>query len=574
MKQLYFVLLFSFFFLIFAMHFTSSADLSQDLGRHIKIGEIIASQKYIPDTNLFSYTNPEFPFSNHHWLSEVLFYRFSHLFGLQSLILIKVLIFIFSLGILMYLGYRAGYPIIMIGTAIILTPLLLERSTIRPEIFGYLIFSYILFVFFQYPKQKKLLYYLPLCMILWINLHISFVFGIVLIGLLILRVILMTIKEHKRFSFPIQKDLYILIGSLFSTILNPHGIWGLLYPFNIFNNYGYTIVENQNLFFLNGVMLNPHIRYLFLLSPLIIASIGILFYKKKIFEAVLLMIFSIAVFIQIRHMPFFVLVAIPTVSLSIHRITTRFKFKVQHLILLTTFVSVICIGMSIFFIGNGYTNTFDLQKPFGMKVKEDGKSGADFILQNKLPERIFNNFDIGGYAIYKLYPKYKVFVDNRPEAYPKDFLQNVYIKLQTDPELRKKIFAQYNIQTIYITHNDQTYWAEAFMKDILADSKWRLVYLDYYSMVMTSDKRFNDIRNNKNYGMHLLNNTTDYIEALKLSRIFNFMQNAELSDQAFAKSAELNPTSCIINKNRYYQYADSFYSQKAADIKSRYWFCF
>ncbi len=569
MKQLYFVLLASFMFLVFSMHFTLSTDLNQDLGRHIKIGEIIANQKYIPHTNLFSYTNPGFPFSNHHWLSEVLFYRFSNLFGLQSLILIKVFLFIGAIGLLIYNGYRLGYPLITIGTAIIISPLLLERSTIRPEIFGYLIFSYILFVFFQYPKQKKLLYYLPLCMVLWINLHISFIFGVAVIGLLLVKIIWMTIRNKKKIS----SDVYILLGSLAASLLNPHGVFGILYPINIFNNYGYTIVENQNIFFLNSIMLNPHIRYLFLLSPIIIASAGILIFKKKIFEALLLSIFFIATMMQIRHMPFFALVAIPAISLSIRLVTAKIKLKQTQRILISVVMTVMCIGLSIFFIQDIYSNTFDLQESFGMKVREEGKGGAEFILQKKLPGQLFNNFDIGGYAIYKLYPAYSVFVDNRPEAYPNDFLQNVYIKLQTDSALRKKIFKQYNINTIYFAHTDQTYWAEAFMKDILADKQWRLVYLDDYSMVLTTDKQNPDVREDEKYLSALLNKA-DYISALKLSRFFSIMQNSILSDQAFTKAAELNAASCVIQKSFYYQYAGVSYTQKANDIKSKFWYCF
>lgn len=569
MKQLYIVLLASFMFLVFSMHFTLSTDLNQDLGRHIKIGEIIANQKYIPHTNLFSYTNPDFPFSNHHWLSEVLFYSFSHLFGLQYLILIKVLLFTASIGLLVYGGYRLGYPLITIGTAIIISPLFLERSTIRPEIFGYLIFSYIIFVFFQYPRQKKLLYYLPLCMILWINLHISFIFGVAAIGLLLVKIIWMTISDKKK----IPSDVYILLGSLGATLLNPHGIFGLLYPLNIFNNYGYTIVENQNIFFLNSIMLNPHIRYLFLLSPIIIASSGILIFKKKILEALLLTIFFIATMVQIRHMPFFALVAIPTVSLSISLMTKKFKLKEAQRILISVVMTALCVSLSIFFVQDIYSNTFDLQKSFGITMKEEGKGGAEFILQKKLPGKLFNNFDIGGYAIYKLYPEYTVFVDNRPEAYPNDFLQNVYIKLQTDPALRKKIFKQYNINTVYFAHTDQTYWAEAFMKDILADRQWRLVYLDDYSMVLTTDKQNPDVRDNEKYLTALLNNA-DYISALKLSRFFSIMQNSILSDEAFTKAAELNTASCVIQKSFYYQYAGVSYTQKANDIKSKFWYCF
>ena len=42
--------------------------------QNLKLGKIIWETKTIPNTNLFSYTNPNFPFINHHWLSENIFY--------------------------------------------------------------------------------------------------------------------------------------------------------------------------------------------------------------------------------------------------------------------------------------------------------------------------------------------------------------------------------------------------------------------------------------------------------------------------------------------------------------------
>ena len=62
----------------------------QDLGRHIKLGRMILDTSSVPDTNLFSYTHKDFPFVNHHWLSEVLFMLIFKLTGNSGLVLVKV----------------------------------------------------------------------------------------------------------------------------------------------------------------------------------------------------------------------------------------------------------------------------------------------------------------------------------------------------------------------------------------------------------------------------------------------------------------------------------------------------
>ena len=78
----------------------SLGSINQDIGRHIKIGEIIWQTKSVPDTNLFSYTEPNNPFINHHWLSEVVFYFLNLSVGLKGLIIFKAGILILSFWLL------------------------------------------------------------------------------------------------------------------------------------------------------------------------------------------------------------------------------------------------------------------------------------------------------------------------------------------------------------------------------------------------------------------------------------------------------------------------------------------
>src|SRR3989338_2810132 len=59
----------------------SLTSINADIGRHIGLGEIIWETKEVPKVNLLSFTAPDFPFVNHHWLSEVIFYGIYSLGG-------------------------------------------------------------------------------------------------------------------------------------------------------------------------------------------------------------------------------------------------------------------------------------------------------------------------------------------------------------------------------------------------------------------------------------------------------------------------------------------------------------
>lgn len=169
------LLLYSFSFL-----FHTDDAFNQDLGRHLKLGEIIWNTKHIPTTNLFSYTYPDFPFLNHHWLFEVLTYLGSITIGLQSLLIIKVLILLLTISIIIKLSIQTKSTFVF-PFAYIFLHLMRGRSDFRPEIFSFLFTAITLYVLELFEKKNtKWIYVLPIVSLLWANSHIYFPLGIML----------------------------------------------------------------------------------------------------------------------------------------------------------------------------------------------------------------------------------------------------------------------------------------------------------------------------------------------------------------------------------------------------------
>ena len=71
-------------------HLALPIDLVRsDLGRHIKNGELIVHGTWdVLYKNYYSYTYPQYPFINHHWLFGVFCYAVWHYFGFTGLSLI------------------------------------------------------------------------------------------------------------------------------------------------------------------------------------------------------------------------------------------------------------------------------------------------------------------------------------------------------------------------------------------------------------------------------------------------------------------------------------------------------
>ena len=294
------------FLYILSITYSTSSDFDQDLGRHLKLGEIILHTKTVPKTNLFSYTNPNFSFINHHWLSEVAFYMLTSQLGINSLLFLKIFLVTIALSIILFYCIKQSGILSSAISILILSPLLFDRQYIRPELFGYVGFCLLLYIFLSYPKTKKYVWSVPFFMALWVNLHISFVFGILMIFLFMIKLFF---EKKKKFS-----DFSPFFISFPALLINPYGAQGALYPFYIFRNYGYTIAENQNMFYLNSLFFSPFIRYFFVLIPIVLISFFVLLYKKKFYLAILLAGFFFLSLWQIRHIPFFIYVAIPSFS--------------------------------------------------------------------------------------------------------------------------------------------------------------------------------------------------------------------------------------------------------------------
>lgn len=552
------------FLFVFCISWNKSTDFSQDLGRHLKLGEIIVRTGRVPSTNLFSYTNPAFPFVNHHWLSEVIFYLLSTAFGLWSLYLLRFLLL--AGAVYFFLRGRKNYPQYLTGAVVmlILYPFMVERIGIRPELFGYFLFSLLLYLIF-FQENRRLLYLIPAIMLLWVNLHITFVFGLFLI-------VLGGVLSRKQ-----KRPVWGYLLGILAVCFNPNGIYGAIEPFIIFRNYGYTIVENQTVFLINSLMINPILRFYLVLIPLIGIGVLTLFLKKQYTKGFIVTVFYLLGIWQVRHISFFVFAALPFLSQAYDYLIQDIKGTPLNdrlkKIPFTPLVILLASAAILVSVSGLYDLTYDTQKTFGYGFYESQKAGTDFILRHQLPGNVFNDFDIGGYAIYRLYPRYKVFVDNRPEAYPADFFQNVYIPLQENDELRRRVFKKYGVHTVLFAHTDITPWGRQFLANILTDASWKLLFANEDVIVMSDKTDLPDIRNNK----ALLQSTTDSVsDPVSLLHLANFMvalgQN-DLADSIVERVGRLNPLSCSV-KRAYYetQPAPDFYAGTA--MSSKPWWCY
>ncbi len=505
------IVLASFLFLFtFIVFFHPVTAITQDLGRHLKVGEIIWQTGQIRRTNLFSYTQPDHPFLNHHWGSEVVLYLIQTIAGWNGLIILKLVVVFTSLGITFFSTAKRTSLWVALVVGALYAPLLLERTDERPEIFGYLFVSLFLLLLHwagegqegvEGNRRKRWMIvtlWLVFIEILWVNLHISFVFGVLIAGLFFTSHLIDALFQKRRTTLG---TFFILFsGVVLATLVNPHTLTGALAPFAIFQNYGYSIVENQNIFFLGKMTNNPVIGYFFVAVVLLaigmigcLGSLGRLRNLRSVwFDLFVGVTFTILAFLAIRNMPFFVLTTFPVASIGIQRLWQDIQGKkenrtkiARYLPLVILMVSIVWVGWFLKDIGSGdYYKRYGIDKRLGWGSVEGARGAVDFILNNAIKGPIFNNFDIGSYLLFRLYPSEKVFVDGRPEAYSLEFFQKIYIPMQLETSIWEKMVERYEIRTIIFGHADMTDWGRAFLTRIVRDNRWETVYLDNTAIVL------------------------------------------------------------------------------------------
>lgn len=539
---LYFVFLSFLFLTLFLRPITS---INEDLGRHLLLGEIITSSQSVPKTNLLSYTYPNFEFINTSWLSAAVFYAVTSFGGYNLLLLFSTGIAAIACFIQVnYLQKKVSSLALICGMSLYLV-LLSARTDVRPEIFSMVFISLFLVVLFSFREsQSKLLFLLIPAQILWVNFHIYFITGPLLILLFLVNEV---IEGKKLVSRKIKTLLIVFIGSIAATVVNPHGLKGAVYPLVFFKNYGFPVTENQNIYLLLQTFNNSGLVF-----PVIIAFVSVLLIiivRRKVspIYILLLAVFSIAMVISFRNILLFVfgtfIPFVTVISIVGQKYSQKLKMLPRtfpyflHALFLFLILIVILRSIQVHSIGFG--------------INEKGKPSVDYILQNEIQGPIFNDFNMGSYLSFRVYPQL-IYIDGRPEAYPSKFFKSTYLPMQKDPTIFEKADGAFNFNAVITTHYDGFAVRNNLLEYLVEKSDYALVHIDPYALVFLK-------RNETNENLILKNEVEK--DALRLDAIhrpstlisylflFEKFGWSDKGKEAFDQLQKIDPKMCELNKH-------------------------
>jgi len=277
--------------------------------------------------------------------------------------------------------------------------------------------------------------------------------------------------------------------------LNPHGLKGVLEPFLILREYGYTIAENMGVIFMqkrfpgNFHYLYFEILFIFLVLSFIFRFKHVKKIKPLLLNLLLTIFFSALSWKAIRGIPLFALFFFPIISNNIFVALQGKTKKTQEILQNVSIIFSICLFIAAFSLPRAYCSPFKGYSGTGLFSRVN--QAASFFKNNNISGPIFNNYDIGGYLIYHLFPKEKVFVDNRPEAYSMSFFSSLYSPALEKDAQWDSLNRKYAFNCIFFYRHDSTPYGQPFLIKRIEDPQWVAVFVDNYNIILLKDNNQN-----------------------------------------------------------------------------------
>lgn len=509
------LLIFIFLALIAMFFINLKAPLDPDLGWHLANGRYFLEHHAIPRLDMLSYSMADYSWIAHEWFTDIIFFWIYNNFGFWPLAIIFSLIagaaFLLAASAI-FTSWEYRITAALIGS-LASVPII----GIRPQVITLFGLGLIIFLLFRWRRSpsNKLIFWLPLIFLFWVNLHGGFSIGLVVLFLFLF---LETTKffyqkisfwQSSSISYPktlikiwlvklkqrlfniswfqnevLSKQLLgklalILLISILATLINPYGTG--IYK-EIYNTFAQTqsgayvkehIGEWQNVTSANAM------SYFFIVYVIFLGFLVLLNIKKLDFTLIAFALISLYFgFSSWRHMPIYIVITLPLWVSSMKNLVgetlssmSRSKLVISLLLLVTVLIGWQRVTQTFPLINSSEKAARAGNYPYG---------AVQYIKQHldEFPGQMFNEYNWGGYLTWQL-PEKKVFIDGRmaiwqlPDRNPFEDHDNFLSGKMNYAQFINK----YDIDWVLA-------YPQRVASYILVNADWQIVYQDEISIII------------------------------------------------------------------------------------------
>jgi len=481
------------------------------IGWHIRTGQWILATHSIPRVDLFSSTMAGRPWFAWEWLYDVVVGLLESSLGLNGVVWLTAVtiaaVFAWMFRLLMVRGAN-------IFIALVLVLLALSASTIhflaRPHVLSWL-FTLAWFWILdsseravlcdagaaKEPKSLRRMWFLPLLMLVWVNVHGGFLVGFVLLGVFFLAAgwSWLRVKEGS-LGEVLQKNaatrrlrMLSAVGliSFAASLVNPYGwkLYGHIYSY-LSNRFLMDHVEEFQSPNFHGVAQKCFLALLLIT----IAALAYRGRELRLSEGLTVLFAVYAGLYASRNIPvssiLLVMIVAPLVPAKLGEGFLRRMFAVEagqrgHV------WPVLAVVLTFLVAINGGRIGSDLLMDAHFGSKRMPVEAVNYLEQHGVKGPVLSPDYWGGYLIYRLYPRAQVVVDDRHDLYGEEFFRS-YLKMMHGErgwdEFPRAHDASYALLP-----------TDAALASLLATTQgWKSVYLDDVAVVFSHDLTNPDAR--------------------------------------------------------------------------------
>jgi len=443
-----------------AVLFAGQVLYDADTFWHITAGEWMLDHRQVLHHDPFSHSMPGKEWQTHEWLTEILMalsYRAAGWNGIVMLggLAVGAAAMLTGAWLARFMPPLSTLIAVLTGMAILIPSLLVRPHLIALPL---LVFWTIALMRARERGQAPPLW-LPLVMVLWANVHGSYVFGLALVGPFALEALI----DARRGDWREVVWRWGLFGvlCLAAALVTPHGVEGLIHPFQLMAMKSLpNIVEWRP----PDLAKPSPLKFAIFLTLFVAMSRGAKFPVLRLL--VLLGLLHMASQ-HIRHV-----VVLGTVGPLLLAQPLGRVLSPEHTADLRRHWRLVAIVAAVGLIGaTGY-------RFYDPLVRKDGYhapiSALEAVPADLREKPVLNSYGLGGYLIFK---GVKVFIDGRADMYGDEFTEQYMKMARGDLKLLGEVLKRYKVEWIFVETNTP------IARNVARMPEWKMLYGDKVAQV-------------------------------------------------------------------------------------------
>jgi len=449
---------------------------------HIKAGSVMLKTHKLIDSDIFSHTAAGKSWTAHEWLSEVIMASIHKVAGLEGIFCFFLLITALTFWLLLKITEKQANQWVAFGCVAVALVFCQGHLSARPHLFTWLFMVVTLAILLKGGKQ---LFWMPVIITVWANLHGGFILGIVLQLIFLFGTALenrLVIKTpYREVLHQLKIPAFVLLLSIFAVGINPFGYELLLFPLQV----------SKGVF---SVMINewhaPDLQEMWYFRFYLIALVLLVSFSKSAVtwtERLLIVFFLNAALTHIRHISLLLIALTPFVARMLNTyFDTYFRRSASNVgeqLQLSArsgpwLTVAIALGLIVFGSIDHRSLTFLTPKKMIGVESEQLNQLVDYLDENPPEGKMFNEYSLGGYLLYALATPPKVFIDGRADMYGEQILSD-YDKISSARLEREGLLDKYEIDWIVFEQDTD------LVKDLNGSNKWQTTYKNDHFAILT-----------------------------------------------------------------------------------------